>query len=169
MEPNQPPQPPQPNQFSQPGSLFQLNMDASNTYALRGAASWAKVLAVVAIIFGILFFVFAGLIQNAYNQGLRLNSLFSSRDAEMAVTIYTVIFIVIGIIFLFSGIFALNFGNKIGRAFRTNDNDLLRSGFNALRNHLAFRTIIMIIFLLLTILVLVSALTQPDDSVRYRY
>ena len=36
-------------------SLFQLNLDAQNSYTLRSAASWAKVLGIVGLIMGILF------------------------------------------------------------------------------------------------------------------
>ena len=56
MEQNQP----------NPGtSLFQLNLDAANSYTLRSAASWAKVLGIVGIIIGILFFGIGLLVQSA--------------------------------------------------------------------------------------------------------
>jgi hypothetical protein len=160
----QPPIPP-------PGtSLFQLNMDAGSSYTLRGAASWAKAMAVIAIIFGILFFTLAFLIHNEYNKGSQwVERALDTRDSGTAVIVCTIIFIVIGIFFLISGIFALNFGNKTGRALRTNNSYLLRAGFSALRNHFVFRTIIMIIFLLVFILFLIGIMNQPDDGIQYRY
>src|SRR5687767_13970863 len=45
--------------------LFQLNLDANNSYTLRSAASWAKVLGIVGIIIGILCFATGFLLQNA--------------------------------------------------------------------------------------------------------
>ena len=132
-------------------SLFQLNLDAQNSYTLRSAASWAKVLGVVGIIMGILCVLAGVLVQQALsnsggysyryrNSGLSANSL-----GEMGLVIY----LVLGLIFILSSIFALNAGNKITRALRANDQMSLSSGFANVRNYFAFWAIMMILMLLL--------------------
>ena len=61
-------------------------------------------------------------------------------------------YIVMGLILLISSIFALNFGNKITRALRTNDQMSLTAGFAGVRNYFAFWAILMIICLLLMLI-----------------
>jgi hypothetical protein len=144
----QPPVPPQNT------SLFQLNLDAANSYTLRSAASWAKVLAIVGLICGILFFIFGILVQATvrnyggnryYNDDLRYNT---STIANLGMAVY----IIMGLIFIISSIFALNFANKITRALRANDQYSLSSGFAGARNYFAFWAILMILFLLLMLI-----------------
>ena len=53
-------------------SLFQLNLDAQNSYTLRSAASWAKVLGVVSIILAVLFIILGVLVQQAVSSGWKL-------------------------------------------------------------------------------------------------
>ena len=52
---------------NQSSSLFSLNLDAQNSYTLRGMASWAKVLGFVGLIMGILFIILGILVQQAVN------------------------------------------------------------------------------------------------------
>ena len=148
----QPPVPPQNT------SLFQLNLDATNSYTLKSAASWAKVLAVVGLICGILFFIFGLLVQATvrnYGGGRYYNDNYNtSTIANLGMAVY----IVLGLIFIISSIFALNFANKITRALRANDQYSLSSGFAGARNYFAFWAILMILFLLLMLIGVVGSL-----------
>jgi magnesium-transporting ATPase (P-type) len=136
-------------------SLFQLNLDAGNSYTLKSAASWAKVLAVCGLIIGILCIVAGLFVQNLmsnYSFNNRYNDELSGDRVRTATTIGMVMYIIIGLVFVISSIFALNFGNKITRALRTNDQYSLSSGFSAVRNYFAFWAILMIIMLLLMLI-----------------
>ncbi len=130
-----------------PTSLFQMNLDAQNSYNLRSSSSWAKVLGVVGIIFGIILIVLMaialGQIENSY--GYRRRGGF---DTMFATKTGIWLFIISGIIFIVGGIFSFNFGNKIGQALKSNDQDGLNAGFAALRNYFALRAITIIIVLL---------------------
>ena len=148
MEPNQPQnQPP----------LFELNVDMNANLALRSAASWAKVLAIVGFILGF-FFVIAGiLVQVAMN-----SNTYSAygRNSSIVGNIGMVFYIIIGLIMIIGSIFSLNFSNRITTAVRTNDQFALSSGFNAARNYFAFWAVITIIFLLLCLLGVLGALSR---------
>lgn len=141
-------------------SLFQLNLDANNGYTLRSAASWGKVLGVVGIILSILFFVIAVLFQSAMSQtgGRYYDEDFGGGNVigQMGMIVY----ILVGIVYLISSLFALNFGNKVSKALKTNDQQALNSGFAAARNLFAFWAILMIIGLLLMIISVASMATR---------
>jgi hypothetical protein len=138
---------------NQPTSLFQLNLDASNSYALRSAASWAKVLGILGIIFGVLFVIVGFMVQSALSSGSSDLEGFRYRsNASLAGGIGMFVYICMGILTVIGSIFAINFANKISSALRTNDQDTLRGGFAGLRNYFAFWGILMIIGLLLMIL-----------------
>ena len=135
-------------------SLFQLNLDPGNSYSLRSAASWAKLLAVCGLIIGILFITLGIFIQNIINNYSgtdRINEE-SGTTLRTARTMGMLMYIIIGLVYVVSSIFALNFGNRISRALRTNDQDTLSSGFAAARNYFAFWAILMIIMLLLMLI-----------------
>ena len=144
------------NQQSPGTSLFQLNLDAGNSYTLRSAASWAKVLAVCGIIMGILFFVIGVMVQNAIS-----NTNFNDREYggggfggsnKMLANAGMITYIILGLILVISSIFALNFSNKTSRALKTNDQASLSGGFAGIRNYFAFWAILMIISLLLILI-----------------
>jgi hypothetical protein len=142
-------------------SLFQLNVDASTSYSLRGAATWAKVLAVCGLIIGILCIVSGLFVQNLmsnYSFNSRYNDELDGTTMKTASTIGMVMYILIGLVFVISSIFALNFGNRITRALRSNDQNSLSSGFLAARNYFAFWAILMIIMLLLMLIGVAGAL-----------
>ena len=133
--------------------LFQLNLDANNSYTLRSAASWAKVLGIVGIIIGILCFATGFLLQNAMSEG---DSRYYDRDigvsGRMMGNYGLIIYVIFGLIFLISSLFAMTAGNKITRGLKTNDQLTLNSGFAGVRNYFAFWAILMIICLLLMLI-----------------
>jgi len=142
-----------------PTSLFQLNIDPKSAATLRSAASWSKVLGVLGIIFGILFFAIAFLVQNTLkNAGGAYEDLGGYRggNSNILASAGMIVYICFGALTIIGSIFALNFGNKISTALRTNDQNSLRGGFGGVRNYFAFWSILMIIGLLLMILGILS-------------
>lgn len=140
---------PNPNPGS---SLFQMNLDAQNSYNLRSSASWAKVLGVVGIITGTILIIMMAIALskiegNSY--GYRRSSGF---DEVFATKTGIWIVILTGIIFIVGGIFSFNFGNKMNAALKSNDQNGLNTGFAALRNYFALRSITLIIVLLLLLI-----------------
>ena len=135
---------------SQGSQLFQLNIDTNANMALRGAASWARVLAIVGFILGALFVIFGILFQNAMrNGGYGANSSVLSSAG-------LIVYLIFGIVMIISSIFALNFASKISTALGTNDQAALSAGIGGARNYFAFWAILCIIFLLLLLISLVS-------------
>lgn len=141
------------NQPQNQPPLFQLNVDMNANLALRGAASWAKVLAIVGLIEGVLFIIFGFLVQNAVNRGG-----YYGGNTSMIGNAGMIVYIVMGLIMVIGSVFALNFANKISTAIRANDQVSLAGGFSAARNYFAFWAVICIIFLLLLLITFVSAL-----------
>lgn len=137
-------------------SLFSLNLDAQNSYTLRSAASWARVLGIVGIIIGILFFITGILVQQAIKKNYGLYDSYSYRrsgmSAESLGAAGMAVYILLAIVFIVSSIFALNAGNKITRGLQTNDQPTLNAGFAGVRNYFAFWAILMIIFVMLMLI-----------------
>lgn len=155
MEQNQTPNP--------TTSLFQMNLDAQNSYNLRSAASWAKVLGVVGIITGAIIIILMAIamsqLQGYRGYGYRRGGLDEMFGGSLGATKLGLwIMIITGIIFILGGIFSFNFGNKINTALRSNDQNGLNSGFAALRNYYALRSIIVIIVLLFLFLALTNSM-----------
>lgn len=145
---------------NQNSSLFQLNLDAQNSYTLRSAASWAKVLGICGIIVGVLFVVFGLMLQ----QNLRLDD-YESRRSGISANAFgnagLVGNLIMALIFIISSVFAMNAGNKINRGLKTNDQETLNAGFAGARNYFAFWAIMMILMLILMFLGLVGIMTGP--------
>lgn len=137
-------------------SLFQLNLDAQNSYTLRSAASWAKVLGICGMILGILFVILGIMVQQAISRYESLDYGYRYRSSGMSMgtlgNIGMAFYIVVGLIFVITSIFAINAGNKINGGLRTNDQATLNAGFAGIRNYFAFWAIIIIILLLLLLL-----------------
>jgi hypothetical protein len=143
----------EPNQNT---SLFQLNLDAQNSYTLRSAASWAKILGVAGMILGILCIILGVIVQQAVSHygnydTYRGSGLTASSVGNLGLAVY----VIMGLIYVISSIFALNAGNKISRGLKTNDQDTLNSGFAGARNYFAFWAIMIMLML---IVVLISVL-----------
>ncbi|NOT51718.1 MAG: hypothetical protein HOP10_10630 [Chitinophagaceae bacterium] len=131
-------------------SLFQMNLDAQNSYNLRSSASWAKVLGVVGILTGAILIIMMGITLSRIEEVDR----YSRYDRNTIQEIFAAktglwIMIISGIIFIIGGVFSFNFGNRINAALKSNDQDGLNAGFAALRNYFALRGITLIIVLIL--------------------
>jgi hypothetical protein len=138
-------------------SLFSLSLDAQNSYTLRSAASWSKVLGIVGLILGIFFAIVGVMVQQALSSGSRTyeSGGFSASTIGNA---GLVAYVLMALIMIITSIFALNAGNKIIRALGTNDQQALSSGFANIRNYFAFWAIMIIIILLFMLLSIMSGL-----------
>jgi hypothetical protein len=147
---------------NQNSSLFQLNLDAQNSYTLRSAASWAKVLGIVSLIIAILCIIGGILVQQALSRSMggldsyqyRKSGLSASSFGNMGLAVY----VIMGLLYGVSGLFALNAGNKINTGLKTNNMETLNSGFAGARNFFALWAILMILFLLLMLIGLMGSL-----------
>lgn len=141
-------------------SLFNLNLDAQNSYTLRSAASWAKVLGVVGMIMGILFVIMGVLVQQTVSRydgemdGLRGSGLSASAIGNAGLVVY----LLMALVFIISSLFALNAGNKISRGLKTNDQATLNAGFAGARNYFAFWAIMIILMLVLVLISILGSL-----------
>jgi MFS-type transporter involved in bile tolerance (Atg22 family) len=144
-------------QQTQNTSLFQLNIDANVAATLRSAASWAKVFAIIGFIWAILLIVLGFLMQN-YSSRVNYYDGGGGMNTGMVGTAGMVVYIIAGVICLISSIFALNCGNKISAALRTNDQNALREGFAGARNYFALWAICLIIGLIFAAIGLAAAL-----------
>ena len=103
-------------------SLFQMNLDAHNSYNLRSASSWAKVLGVCGAITGSILIVLMLILLSKVNEVSRyggysyrrssgFGSLFSGPSEQLKLGAW--IMIITGIIFVVGGIFSYHFGNSV--------------------------------------------------------
>lgn len=143
---------------NQNSSLFSLNLDAQNSYTLRNMASWAKVLGICSIIIAGLCVVIGIIIQQKASQ---LGDYGSYRSSGLGSNAFgnagLIVYVVMGLLYGLSGMFAMNAGNKINAGLRTNSMETLNSGFAGARNFFALWAVLVIIFLLL---ILISLLTM---------
>jgi hypothetical protein len=143
---------------NQNSSLFQLNLDAQNSYTLRSAASWAKVLGIAGMIMGLLF-VIAGIIaQQALSQSSSLYRNDTGFSARTLGNAGLIVYVLMGLVFIISSIFALNAGNKINQGLKANDQATLNAGFAGARNYFAFWAILIILMLLLMLIGIAGSL-----------
>jgi amino acid permease len=136
-------------------SLFEMNLDAQNSYTLRNTASWAKVLGVVSIITGGLLLILGVIAQTASRSyssydgyRYRRSSAFDGDFTGMGLAVI----IISALIYAASGFFALTAGNKINIGLKTNNMETLNAGFAGARNFFALWAILMIIMLLFLLL-----------------
>lgn len=74
--------------------------------------------------------------------------------ANMGMAVY----VIMGLLYGVSGMFAMNAGNKINGGLKTNSMEMLNAGFAGARNFFAFWAILMIIFLLLMLVGVMGAM-----------
>jgi hypothetical protein len=141
-------------------SLFQLNLDAQNSYTLRSAASWAKVLGVASMIMGICFIIFGIIAQQAITRydGYEYNR--GGMSASTLGNLGLVMYVVLGLVFIISAIFAMNAGNKINQGLKNSDQGALSAGFAGARNFFALWAILTILSLILVLISLLSMMGQ---------
>ncbi len=140
-------------------SLFQLNLDAQNSYTLRSAASWARVLGIACMIMGILFIIFGIMVQQLVRKTGSYDYESSGMSASAIGNMGMAIYVIMGLVMIISAVFALGAGNKILNGLKTNDQASLNSGFAGARNFFALWAILTILGLILVLVSLLGALS----------
>lgn len=141
-------------------SLFQLNLDAQNSYTLRSAATWAKVLGVASLILAVLFIIFGIMIQqriNSYGDGLGRYKGSGLTTGDFAAG-GLVVYVICGLVYGIAGFFALNAGNKINTGLKTNNMEVLNAGFAGARNFFALWAILVILMVTLLLISLTTVM-----------
>lgn len=146
---------------NQGSSLFTLNLDAQNSYMLRSAASWARVLGVASLIMGICFVILGVIVQQAVTSSggystYETGGFSASTIGNMGLVVY----VLMGLVFIISAIFAMNAGNKIISGLKNNDQRTLNAGFAGARNFFALWAILTILSLVLILISVLGALGQ---------
>ncbi len=148
---------------NQSSSLFQLSLDGANSYTLRSAASWARILGIGSLIIGALCIILGIVVQQAMSKAggyggidYRDSGFSASSLGNMGMAVY----VIMGIVYILSGVFALNAGNKINAGLKTNSIDLLIAGFAGARNFFALWAVLIILFLILILISLLGALSN---------
>lgn len=145
---------------NQNSSLFAMNLDAQNSYTLRSTASWAKVLGIVSLILAGLCIILGIVVQQTVSRygggsyGYRSSGLSASGLGAAGLVVY----VIMGLLYGLSGMFALNAGNKINAGLKTNNMETLNAGFAGARNFFALWAILMIIALLLMLITVLGSM-----------
>ena len=142
-------------------SLFQLNLDISNSYTLRSAGSWAKVMGVVGILVGVMLIAITIIAINPQpdTYGSRSEGIGEVLPNERGAAAVGAVFLIIaGVIFILGAIFSYSFGSRIIAALKSNDPIGIERGFTALRNYYALRGIVLIVVALLFLITLAGAI-----------
>jgi len=145
---------------NQSSNLFQLNLDAQNSYTLRSVASWAKVLGVVSIILGLLIVVWGVMIQQSAGSGAYRSYRSSGISANSIGNMGLVVTVLTGLIYGLSGMFAMNAGNKINMGLKTNNMEALNSGFAGARNFFALWAILVILCVVVLLIGILGTMGQ---------
>lgn len=147
---------------NQSNSLFSLNLDAQNSYTLRNMASWAKVLGICSIIIAALCVIIGIIIQQKASQFSDFDS-YRYRSSGLSSNAFgnagLIVYVIMGLLYGLSGMFAMNAGNRINAGLRTNSMETLNSGFAGARNFFVLWAVLVIIFLLLIVISLLSLLS----------
>lgn len=156
-----------PNQQQQQ-PLFQLNLDAQNSYYLRSSASWARILGVCGMLFAFIIGAYSIYILialgNTYEYGNnRLMDRFASTNDPDSLKSGAIFLLIIGLIFFFGGFFAFLFGKRISTALRANTQEGINAAFLQLRNYFALRSITMIIVLLFVVIGVLGNLSNSNS------
>jgi hypothetical protein len=154
-----------PNQQQQP--LFQLNLDAQNSYYLRSSASWARILGVCGMLFAFVLaaysiFILVALNKYEYGDNRLMDRLASDNDPD-SLKGGAIFLLIIGLIFFFGGLFSFLFGKRISTALRANTQEGINAAFLQLRNYFALRSITMIIVLLFVLIGVLGSLSGNNS------
>lgn len=147
-----------PNQQQQ--TLFQVNLDAQNSYYLRSSASWARILGAVGMIVGSIIvglFVYTLVVVSGtdYRSERFLDSLNGGEKED--VTLGALLFIIAGAIFFAGGLLSYLFGRRISDSLRMNNQEGMNNAFRQLRSYFALRSITVIVVLIFLLLFIIGS------------
>jgi hypothetical protein len=143
-------------------SLFELNLDGQNSFTLRTAAGWAKVLGVCGILIGLFLSIVClaalGSVGQSDNYSYRRGAFQGLFGYDTAQRVGLWMIIIMGIIFILGGVFSFSFGNRINSSLKSNNQQGLSAAFAALRNYFAVRSITLIVCALFILLALIQSI-----------
>ena len=136
-------------------NLFDLQLDQQATTYLSESARWARFLSVLGFIMCALLIlagVFLGsVVSTALSGSMGAGSYFGG-------TFFTMLYVVIALIYFFPCLYLFQFGSKMRTALRNNDQELLSLSLKNLKSCFKFFGILAIIVLGLYALALVAAI-----------
>jgi protein-S-isoprenylcysteine O-methyltransferase Ste14 len=121
-------------------SAYQANdksLSAASVDFLRTSAKWAKFLAIVGFVLIGILIVFS----------LLFSSMISNLNRGVPAGVITVVYIIVGAIWLPPCIFLLRFANEINNGLDESDQNSIDAGFSALKSHFKYIGIFTIIIL----------------------
>lgn len=142
----------EPNQNT---SLFGLSIDQNASSILKAAAQWGRILAICGFIVGGLMIILGIIVQSTVSN-LSGGYGYRSSDAGIFGAAAMIVYVLFGLIFIVSSIFALNFANKTSTGLKGNDQNSLNAGLAGIRNYLAFWAILLILWLLLVLIAILN-------------
>jgi hypothetical protein len=142
----------QPN--PQPSDLFDLQLDQTASSYLGEAGRWARFLSILGFVMcGIL--VLVGVFMASFISGAL--SSFGGGSA-MGGTFFTVIYLLIALLYFFPCLYLFHFGFKMKSALQNNDQELLSSALKNLKSCFKFFGILFIIVLVFYALALIAGI-----------
>ncbi|OQP60659.1 hypothetical protein A3860_32170 [Niastella vici] len=129
-------------------NLFELQVDHLSISYLGETARWAKFLSIVGFVASGVLIILALFAGNIFSSFSRLgNSDVLSSSVGFGGTLFSVIWIVIALLYFFPCLYLFNFSNKMQSALRNNDQTNLNAAFNNLKSCFKFVGILTIVFL----------------------
>lgn len=121
---------------------------------LQETAKWAKLMAIVGFI-GVGFMAITGLFFGS-SMGMTASQI--PGGVAIPGALFTVIYLVIAVLYFFPIYYLFNFASKMQLALKTDDQATLRSAFENLKSHYKFIGILLVVFLSLYAIMIVFGL-----------
>jgi hypothetical protein len=140
---------------NQPPNLFDLQIDGQSSQFLLETARWAKFLSIVGFVMSALLILF----------GLSARSIIAlmvssqwGESAGIASVFFSIVFVIIALLYFFPCFYLFNFSSKMQLALRTNDQVHLNGSFKNLKSCMRFVGIFTIVMLSFYILVIILSI-----------
>lgn len=143
-------------------NLFELQVDQQSIGYLSETARWARFLSIVGFVvcgLMVVFSVFFGSIMSTISKIGSGSDSFSGSAMVMSNYAFSVVYIIIALLYFFPCLYLFNFSTKMQRALRNNDQTNLNAAFGNLKGCFKFvgiLTIVVLSFYLLGAIVVVS-------------
>jgi len=153
--------------YNQPASvpnenLFELQVDQQSIGYLSETARWAKFLSIVGFVvcgLMVIFSVFFSSIMSVISKMGNGSDSFSSSTLAVGNYAFSIVYIIIALLYFFPCLYLFNFSSKMQTALRNNDQINLNAAFGNLKSCFKFvgiLTIVVLSFYLLGTIVVVS-------------
>src|SRR3954463_5179965 len=143
-------------------NLFELQVDQQSIGYLSETARWAKFLSIVGFVvcgFIVIFALFFGSIMSVISKMGSGSDSFSSSTLAIGNYAFSIVYIIIALLYFFPCLYLFNFSSKMQTALRNNDQINLNAALGNLKSCFKFvgiLTIVVLSFYLLGTIVVVS-------------